>query len=70
LKEARSELDETKRAEMYFEMQKIVHEEGGVIIPLFGNNIEVARNNVGFENLAGNWELDGHRCAERWWFAS
>lgn len=70
LKEARAELNEAKRTEMYFEMQKIVHDQGGVIIPLFANNIEVARKNVGFENPAGNWELDGHRCAERWWFKS
>lgn len=70
LKEARGELEEAKRTEMYFEMQRIVHDEGGVIIPLFANNIEVARKNVGFKNPAGNWELDGHRCAERWWFRS
>jgi len=68
LKEARAELNEAKRSEMYLEMQRIVHAEGGVIIPLFANNIEVARKNVGFENPAGNWEMDGYRCAERWWF--
>jgi peptide/nickel transport system substrate-binding protein len=70
LKEARAELNEAKRAEMYLEMQRIVHDEGGVIIPLFANNIEVAKQNLKFENPAGNWELDGHRAAERWWFKS
>lgn len=70
LKEARAELNEAKRSEMYFEMQRIVHDEGGVIIPLFANNIDVARQNIKFENPAGNWELDGNRCAERWWFRS
>ena len=70
LKEARAELNEAKRHEMYIEMQTIVHDEGGVIIPVFANNIEVASQKVRFENPAGNWEMDGHRAAERWWFAS
>jgi peptide/nickel transport system substrate-binding protein len=70
LKEARAELNETKRHEMYVEMQRIVHDEGGVIIPVFANNIEVANQKLGFENPAGNWEMDGYRAAERWWFES
>ena len=70
LKEARAELNEAKRLEMYVEMQRIVHDEGGVIIPVFANNIEVANQKLRFENPAGNWEMDGHRAAERWWFES
>jgi peptide/nickel transport system substrate-binding protein len=70
LKEARAELNEAKRHEMYVEMQRIVHDEGGVIIPVFANNIEVANQKLGFENPAGNWEMDGLRAAERWWFES
>jgi len=70
LKEARAELNEAKRHEMYFEMQRIVHDEGGVVIPVFANNIEVASQKVKLENPAGNWEMDGHRAAERWWFES
>ena len=68
LKEARADLDESRRREMYVEMQRIVRDEGGAIIPVFGNWIEAANNNVKFEEPAGNWEMDGHRCAERWWF--
>jgi peptide/nickel transport system substrate-binding protein len=70
LKEARAELNEAKRLEMYVEMQRIVSDEGGVIIPVFANNIEVATQKLRFENPAGNWEMDGHRAAERWWFES
>jgi peptide/nickel transport system substrate-binding protein len=70
LKQARAELNEAKRHEMYVEMQRIVHSEGGVIIPVFANNIEVANQKIRFENPAGNWEMDGHRAAERWWFES
>ena len=68
LKEARAELDETRRGELYRECQKIVRDEGGVVIPLFGNWIEATNQKIGFKNPAGNWEMDGHRCAERWWF--
>ena len=70
LKEARAELDETKRGEMYVEMQRILRDEGGVVIPLFGNWIEAANDKLRFENPAGNWEMDGQKCAERWWFWS
>lgn len=70
LKEARAELDEKKRAEMYFECQKIVNEEGGVIVYLFKDNVEGAAKKIAYENVAGNWEADGCKAAERWWFES
>lgn len=70
LKEARAELDDTKRRELYVECQRIVRDEGAVVIPVFANNIEAASQKLRFENVAGNWEMDGHRAAERWWFES
>lgn len=70
LKEARAELDENKRHELYVECQKIVRDEGGVVIPMFANWIEAATTKIRFENPAGNWEMDGQRAAERWWFES
>jgi peptide/nickel transport system substrate-binding protein len=70
LKEARAELDEAKRHELYVECQKIINHEGGVIIPLFANIVEAASKRLIINNPAGNWEMDGHRCAERWWFES
>ena len=70
LKEARAELDEQKRAELYGECQRIVSDEGGVVIPMFANWIEAATTRIRFDDPAGNWEMDGHRAAERWWFES
>jgi peptide/nickel transport system substrate-binding protein len=70
LKEARAELDDDKRNELYAECQKIVRDEGGVIIPVFANWIEAATNKLNIENPAGNWEMDGQRAPERWWFGS
>ena len=69
LKEARAELNENKRREMYVEMQRIVRDDSGVIIPMFANHVEASTTKLNFENVAGNWEMDGTRIAERWWFA-
>ena len=68
LKDARGELDEAKRREMYVEMQKIVRDEGGVIVHLFKDYVEATSSKVRHGELAGNWGQDGGRCAERWWF--
>ena len=68
LKQARAELNDKRRHELYIECQRIVRDEGGVIIPMFANYIEAANNKVRFEQPAGNWELDGNRAGERWWF--
>ena len=67
--EARSELDPAKRRELYVEMQRLVHDDGGSIIPLFMAYTHAATNNIGLpEQIANNWELDGHKNGERWWF--
>jgi len=69
LNAARAELDEEKRKAMYVEMQEIVHNEGAVVIPMIANMVDAASTKLKFENPAGNWELDGMRLCERWWFA-
>ncbi len=69
LVEARAELDEAKRRQMYFELQKIVRDEGGVVVPMFANYVMGISNKVQHEKLGANWSLDGFRCIERWWFA-
>ncbi|MBL9048820.1 MAG: ABC transporter substrate-binding protein [Tabrizicola sp.] len=67
---ARSELDDTKRREMYHEMQQLVSFEGSTIIPMYNNYVMAVANNVGTpEKISANWNLDGFRCVERWWFA-
>ncbi|MFV0512550.1 MAG: ABC transporter substrate-binding protein [Jhaorihella sp.] len=67
---ARSELDEDKRREMYYEMQAIWSNEGSVIIPMFSSYVMgLSDKIVHEETVAGNWTLDGFRALERWWFA-
>jgi peptide/nickel transport system substrate-binding protein len=69
LKEARAELDEKKRAEMYFETQKICSDEGGAIVHTFEDWVIAASDKCKYVNVAGDWNPDGARAAERWWFA-
>ena len=68
---ARSELDEAKRRDMYVEMQRLVSDEGGVVVPVFNNYVHAVANKVAHgPDLATNWANDGHKYLERWWFAS
>ena len=70
LVQARAELDSGKRREMYVEMQRIVHNEGGVCLSLFQADTMAHSDKVFVPEVIGNnWELDGHKHAERWWFA-
>ncbi len=68
---ARAELDEAKRQEMYFEMQDIAANQGGVAIPMFASYVFVTADSVGTpEAFSSNLDLDGARFMERWWKAS
>ena len=70
LKEAKAELDDVKRAELYREMQQIYRDDGGTVVPFFRNYVYARRKNVMHgEKLTGNWPLDGARSMERWWFS-
>jgi len=69
LVEARAELDPAKRREMYVEMQRITRDEGGAVVPLFANYVFAMSTKVQHGPMAANWDLDGLRGMERWWFA-
>ena len=70
LVEARSELDEARRGELYGEMQRLVSDEGGSVIPFFRNLVFGRRTEIGREEqIASNWDLDGFKAIERWWMA-
>ncbi|WP_343563639.1 ABC transporter substrate-binding protein [Kiloniella sp. b19] len=67
---ARSELDESKRARMYADMQLILRDEGGAVIPFFRNFVYARRKNIERSpEVASNWSLDGYKAIERWWQA-
>ena len=66
---ARGEADEAKRREMYYEIQSIIRDEGGAVLPCFLNFVQATSDKIATGKVAGNGEMDGDRCAERWWFA-
>jgi len=67
---ARAELDVSKRREMYSEMQRLTSEDGGFIVPLFGNYVFARSGKLAHgPKLSSDRSLDGAKMAERWWFA-
>lgn len=67
---ARSEVDQKKRADMYREMQQIVHDDGGAMVLMFYNYVGAySKAVVHPDKLARNWDVDGMKITQRWWFA-
>jgi peptide/nickel transport system substrate-binding protein len=69
LVQARGETDDKKRAAMYTEMQQLVHDDGGLVLIVFNNYVDANSKKLAHGPIAANWEADGLRIAERWWFA-
>ncbi|MCH7554947.1 MAG: ABC transporter substrate-binding protein, partial [Proteobacteria bacterium] len=67
--EARAELNQAKRADMYAEMQLLVRDQGGVVIPVFTSYVFAMADKVQHGPMWGNWDVDGLRLLERWWMA-
>lgn len=67
--EARAELDDAKRSLLYSEAQRLIRDDGGAIIPMFANHIIGVSNTLAHGEIAANWEMDGAKAHERWWFA-
>ena len=68
LKAGRAELNTNKRREIYVEMQQIVRDEGATIVHAFASDLHGASDKLAHGKVGGNWEFDGFRIAERWWF--
>ena len=64
---ARAELDSDKRREQYHEMQQILRDDGGVLVPMFANYVQALNNRIATPETVGNlWQMDNGRMAERW----
>ena len=62
LVDARTEADEAKRAELYGEIQRIIHDDGGQIAFCFADFVDAASDKLGHDKLATDWDLDGGRA--------
>lgn len=66
---ARAELDEDKRRAMYYEMQELITTDGGSVLPMFANFVFANSDKIAHGDMASNYDNDGERWMERWWFA-
>lgn len=70
LLQAKSELDDNLRTEMYHEMCLLMRNDGGTLLPFFNNFVYARRKSVQHpEKVAASWACDGARAPSRWWFA-
>jgi peptide/nickel transport system substrate-binding protein len=70
LLQAKSELDESRRAEMYREMACCWRGRWRHRHPVLPNFVTARRANVEHtDEIAASWQLDGARAASRWWFS-
>ncbi|WP_099825324.1 ABC transporter substrate-binding protein [Oceaniglobus indicus] len=68
--QARTELDSSKRRDMYTEMQMLCSKEGGSVIPMYANFVDAHSTKLTNSGTIGNtFQMDGSRLIERWWFA-
>lgn len=67
---ARGELDQAKRKDMYWEMQALIHNDGGHVVPVFADFIDAYSKRVGGVEPSPSWYLMGGRFTERLWLES
>ncbi|HWL68025.1 MAG TPA: ABC transporter substrate-binding protein [Geminicoccus sp.] len=67
LVQARAELDRPKRAQMYAELQRMINEDGGELIPMFNDFVDATTAGVQNFELTPQLGLCGMRAPERVW---
>ncbi len=68
--EARAELDENRRAELYRDAAHMVRDDGGLILPMFNNFLDGRREDVQGWVADPNHETSNLRAASRVWLNS
>ncbi len=68
--EGRTTFDSDKRRQIYHEIQQMVHDQGGLVLPMFANFAGAKSSKVTNSGTIGNvYKVDNGRVAERWWMA-
>ena len=67
---ARGELNTDARRAMYYEMQEILYNEGGSVIPVFSSLLIGKNKKVAHGKIGGTFDLDNFKAASKWWFNS
>ncbi len=67
LLEARAELDEAKRKEIYSKMGRMLNEEGGLIVPMFNDFVDAVSTNVqGWESNPNAPQMNWYAFKKTW----
>ncbi len=69
LDSTRAELDPKKRQNNLYELQALIRDDGGAIIPMFANYVSAHSTKIATGKVGGDWDMDGLRAVRRWWFA-
>jgi peptide/nickel transport system substrate-binding protein len=67
LADARGETDEAKRKPYIWEMQKMLHDDGGAIIPVFRDWLDAHSEKVGGHTPHGGFDMDNGLILEKAW---
>jgi peptide/nickel transport system substrate-binding protein len=67
--EARAELDQAKRAGLYAQVAEIIHDDGGVICPMFNDFVEAVSDKVAGWSADPNHEMMNGQAVSKTWFA-
>jgi peptide/nickel transport system substrate-binding protein len=70
LLEARALLDRNKRKEIYGEMQRMVSDTGGAMIPMFIDYLEAGSNRVQGMKPSSSFDFMGQRISEKVWLSA
>ena len=69
LLQARGELNPELRRAMYYEMQEILYNEGGAVVPVFSSYVLGMNERVQHSAISNGFDLDTFRIARHFWFA-
>ncbi len=69
IREARPELDPKRRQELLWELQAVLRDDSGRMVPVFADFLDAIGPRLRGVEPNGNRELDGQRLPERAWFA-
>ncbi|MES0827635.1 ABC transporter substrate-binding protein [Ruegeria sp. SCPC11] len=69
LYDARKELDAGRRKDTYGEMARMVHDDGGLICPMFNEFLEGVRDDVQGWEADGQWEVMNGLAPHKCWLA-
>lgn len=67
LSDAQAETDEAKRKKYIWDMQAMLHDEGGCLIPVFSGTLDAYNQNVKGHSATGWLELNNCRISEKAW---